>query len=167
MKNSLLSLLLLTSASLLSGCGEREAADDIINPPRSEEAARVLSGEEAIAGADIPTLDPATMVDAEIAKVLGSPAQCTFRYTSAGKPILALKGTPGGTATTAVLKVNAHLVELQPAGGDGNLVLTSGPISVTLSADDVQAEEKVEADMVFAIGESLRVGYSGYYQCGG
>jgi hypothetical protein len=58
-------------------------------------------------------------------------------------------------------------VELQPAGGDGNLVLTSGPISVTLSADDVQAEEKVEADMVFAIGESLRVGYSGYYQCGG
>ncbi|WP_430256765.1 hypothetical protein [Neorhizobium sp. DAR64872/K0K18] len=42
MKNSLLSLLLLTSASLLSGCGEREAADDIISPPRSEEAARVL-----------------------------------------------------------------------------------------------------------------------------
>ncbi|HCL64574.1 MAG TPA: DUF305 domain-containing protein, partial [Rhizobium sp.] len=43
----------------------------------------------------------------------------------------------------------------------------SGPISVTLSVDEVQAGEKVEADMVFAIGESLRVGYSGYYQCGG
>ncbi|MFN7023363.1 MAG: hypothetical protein ACK4QP_02315 [Pseudorhizobium sp.] len=167
MMNTFLSLLLLASASFLSGCGEQDAADDIIDPPRAEEPVRLVSGDEAIAGADIPTLDPATMVDAQIAKVLGSPAQCTFRYTSAGKPVLALNRTTGNAATTAVVKVNGHLVELRPANGDGNLVLASGPISVTLSAGDGQSKEKVEADMVFSSSDSLRVGYSGYYQCSG
>ncbi|MCJ8518538.1 hypothetical protein ABID21_001139 [Pseudorhizobium tarimense] len=167
MKNSLLSLLLLTSASLLSGCGEQEAADDIIDPPRAEEVARVVPGEEAIAGADIPTLDPATMVDAEMAKVLGQPTKCTFRYTSAGKPVFALNGTPDNSATTAVVKVNGHLVELRPSGGDGNLVFGSGPVVVSLSVPGGDPEGKVDAAMSFTVDDTLRVGYKGYFQCAG
>ena len=160
----LLTGVVLGTAAFLSGCGEQEPADDIINPPRPAEVAALVSAEEAISGANVPTLDPAPMNDAEVAKVLGQPAQCTFRYTSFGKPVLALQGAPGSSEARAVLKVNGDLVELKPLG-DGRL--SSGPITVTLSPAEEAPGEMVEAGMFFEIGESLGVGYQGYHQCGG
>ena len=86
---------ILLMAGLLAACGN-EAADDVTDPMSGEETPTVLPAGEAIAGAKVATLDPATMVDAEIQTVLGGPPRCVFRYTSFGKPVLALGGGADG-----------------------------------------------------------------------
>lgn len=155
----------------LAGCGEGEAPDDAapLHPP---DIAFVKPAAQALAGAHIPTLDPGTLNTAEIAKVLGTRPLCSFRYTSTGRPVMAAGLGPDGKPEAGVIKLNGSLVPLQPAPAatglaPGGLVLQDGP--VRLQVEPVQSREiglePVEADMVFEIGEMLRVGYGGYMEC--
>nr|CCD31947.1 V-type H(+)-translocating pyrophosphatase [Methylocystis sp. SC2] len=162
-------------APFLASCAESDAPDDEANPARSAEIPRILSAEEALAGAHIPTVDPATLNDAEIRKVLGPSPHCVFRYTSSGKPVLALANRPAASQVTGVLKLNGSLIRLQLANGgadrpEDTLGMTAGSVRAGLTplaakGLDGRASERREMNLVFEIDSRLKVGYRGYFSC--
>lgn len=155
--------------AILSGCSEASAPDDETKPARAEKIPRLVPAAEALSGADIPTLDPSMMNDAEIRTALGDATYCEFRYTSAGKPVLALLPSPGGDQAAAVIKLGGKLVTLKPGGGGNGTSFAADRIHVTLSPMKGEAENNPaklrDADMVFEVGEELRAGFRGYYKC--
>jgi hypothetical protein len=162
--------------ALLPGCSENEAPDEELHPVKALDIARIMPAKEALAGAHVPTLDPATMHEADIRKALKTGPRCDFRYTTNGKPVLAISHS-GETAGSAVVKLNGQLVMLTPGstGGSGEqftpLVMVADPVRVTVNPE--QREEvgdranvrRREANMIFEIAQSLRVGYRGYLDC--
>lgn len=156
---------------IFAGCSESDAPDDELNPVSVPEVARIVPASEALAGAQVPSLDPATMNAAEIEKALGTGPHCEFRYTNEGKPVLAVKALSDGNAAVGVVKLSGSLVILRAASASGDLVLQAGEVHVALAPDlEEQVEEPDdaqarEATVVFEVGNSLRVGYRGYYKC--
>ncbi|MGE0370685.1 MAG: DUF6692 family protein [Gammaproteobacteria bacterium] len=161
----------------LAACDQDDAPDDVIQHPQASGIARIASADEALANAQIARLDPATMNDAEIRKAVGTGPRCVFRYTSEGKPVLAVSSQPDGSPRVGVVKLNGYLVRLdaaadeEPARAGDTLRVIAGPIRMTISPDPREAAadgngvQHRETDMVFEIGESLRVGYHGYVGC--
>ncbi|MGE0372939.1 MAG: DUF6692 family protein [Gammaproteobacteria bacterium] len=161
----------------LVACDQDDAPDDVVQHPRASEIARIGSADEALANAAIARLDPATMNDAEIRKAVGTGPRCVFRYTSAGKPVLAVSSQPDGSPRVGVAKLNGYLVRLdaaadkEPARAGDTLRVSAGPIRMTINPDPREAAadrngvQRRETDMVFEIGEDLRVGYRGYLGC--
>ena len=173
-RSGLLSLVVI--AGLVSACEENPAPDDVVNHPRAPEIARIVSAEEALAGAHLPALDPATMVGAEIRQAIGSGPRCDYRYTTAGRPVLALPGSPKQAEAAGVIKLNGNLVILSsvPDGSLeklGGFALAAGAIRMAVTpdvGDDRQTTEGVRrraATAIFEVGEELRVGYRGYLDC--
>ncbi|MCJ8519762.1 hypothetical protein ABID21_002503 [Pseudorhizobium tarimense] len=160
---STLKLFVVAAPAVLAGCGENAAPDDMVNPPRAEEVAPIVPASEAVSGADVPTLDPATMVDAEIAKVLGGPPGCTFRYTSAGNPVLALGAGDG--PITGAMKLAGKMIRLSATVAEGGVRAEDPPVRISVNPEGDPRGGSVEAEMVFEIGDQLRVGYGGYLQC--
>lgn len=164
----------LLALGLLAGCGQSDAPDDKLQPVQSTQVARIMPPEEVLEGANIPTLDPHTMVEAEVGRAIGDGARCEFRYTGAGGPVLAVS-TPGdGAAESGVLKLNGGLVLLEPADGPGEregVLLAAGPIRATVSPDrsdepeELNGARRQEGDMIFEIRDQLRVGYRGFLDC--
>lgn len=156
----------LAGLGLLAGCSESDAPDDDLTAIRAPGIARIVPASEAISGAHIPTLDPAPMNDAEILKALGEGPHCEFRYTSTGKPVLAVKARPNGAAQ-GVVKLNGHLVVLQSAPAENATVLEADRVRMTLTPDPGEKADgsQVEATSIFEIGNDLRAGYRGYYDC--
>lgn len=151
--------------AVLAGCGGNQAPDDNLAALHAPEIARIAPVSEALAGAHIPTLDPATMNDAEITKALGAGPLCEFRYTSDSRPVLAWKASPN-SAAAGVVKLNGHLVILESAS-TRNLVLTAEPVRLTVNPDREGTGPAVEeANVLFEVGSTLNVGYRGYYKCG-
>lgn len=163
MLSTKLKLLIVAAPAVLAGCGESAAPDDVVNPPRNEEVAPIVPSGEAVSGADIATLDPATMVDAEISKVLGGPPACTFRYTSAGKPVFAMDAIEG--PATAAMKLNGKMLRLPAAVSEDGFRVADPPVRLSVNPEGDPRGGSVEAEMVFEIGEQLRVGYRGYLHC--
>lgn len=161
------------SAVLLSGCGQNEAPDDA--PAPAPEIVRVEPAAQALAGAHIRMLDLATMNDAEILKVVGPRPHCTFRYTGSGKPVLVAGLDAGGSPEVGVVKLNGKLVPLQPdrvATGlkPGGFVLAAQPVRLRVQPDrpvepGAGPGERTEAELLFEVGQELKVGYSGYFEC--
>jgi hypothetical protein len=166
---------LLAAVVALAGC-DRDPPDDALGQPRAHEVVRVAPAEEALGNAVVATLDPETMNDAEIRQGLRPGRQCLFRYTSTGKPVLAVGVPADGQGTGGVVKLNGHLVLLaaDPSGeaGDGSLRLGAGPVRITLSPGPAPSAAREgdggaarEADMVFEVADRLKVGYRGYLGC--
>lgn len=123
-----------------------------------------------LAGAEVAKLDPAPMNGAEIQKALGTGARCEFRYTSTGRPVLAMKASSDAAAGEGLVKLNGHLVRLMPVTSDGALRFSADDVSFTLrppgqEADEGADAEARQADAVFQIGSTLSAGYRGYYRC--
>lgn len=159
---------------LLGACSQSEVPDDA--PPQAPPIVRVSTAEQALQGANLPTVDPSTMNDAEIRKIIGSRAYCAFRYTSTGKPVAVVGLDQGGRLELGVLKLDGSLVTLAPdpdaaSRRTGDFALAAGPVRLGIHADPQelssarQAAGQVEADMRFEIGEELDVGYRGYLEC--
>lgn len=158
----------------LAGCGQNDAPDDAAS--RAPEVARVKAAAQALEGAHVPMLDPATMNDAEIRKVIGTGRHCTFRYTSTGKPVVAFRVDQGASPMMGVVKFNGSLVALNPEPAvvpdkAARLVLVADPVRLSVQpyaqtiTSAKQNADKVEAEMVFEIGQELKVGYGGYLEC--
>lgn len=168
--------LLLMLVAPVAACGESGAPDDVVDSIMAPEIAKVVSAEKAVSGAQIATLDPATMNDAELRKTIGTGARCEFRYTTTGRPVLAASMQPNEPPSDGVLKVNGNLVTLSPAASEaaaepnGTIRLAAGSIHVVVAPGPDDWEERGdslrrEANMLFQIGDSLRVGYRGYWDC--
>lgn len=153
-----------------AGCGS-EAPDDKLNPTRAQESPRLVSAQEALDTVETSTLDPHTMNDAEIRKVLGKGRFCAFRYVSDGKPVLAWKRQAGESNAVAVVKLNGVLVRLHnnAAKSANEFVADAVRLIVTSSGANQterrSAERPQEAKLVFEIDQQLRVGYGGYSVC--
>lgn len=153
----------------VGACGQHEAPDDELHPARASDAPQLVSAEEALSGAHIPTIDPATMNDAEVRKALGAQPFCAFSYVSDGNPVLALSAAQAGRASQAVVKLNGRLVALESlsdtpreaAFGAGNVTLS---VSARSDAALGRGSEQ-QADLVLTVGEQLKVGYGGYFAC--
>lgn len=161
-------MLLLLAMAALPGCDGSDAFDDDVRVERPPQIARILPADQAIAGAHIPTLDPHTLKDAEIRLAIGPGPLCSFHYTRAGPPVLAVRGPSEGGP--GVLKVNGNLVVLQPEAAapesGERMRLAAAPMRVTLApAGKAASGAWREADMVFEIGDALRVGYRGHVAC--
>jgi hypothetical protein len=116
------------------------------------------------------------MHEAEIRKALEPGPWCNFRYTTSGKPVLAFNVQSDGQASSGVVKLNGHLVVLKPASsagaaeGNGELRLLADPVHMSVIPDarnqaiEDNARRK-EANAIFEVGESLKVGYRGYLDC--
>jgi hypothetical protein len=156
---------------------ETDVPDDELHPVKGSQVARILPAKEALDGAHVPTLGPATMHEAEIRKALDPGPRCDFRYTTRGNPVLAVALRPGSEASAGVVKLNGHLVFLKSTSdagttdGNGEFVLAADPVRMAVIPDaDVQVIERRnvqrrEANAIFEVGRSLRVGYRGYLDC--
>jgi hypothetical protein len=154
--------------ALLGGCND-SAPDDETNPVRAEKISRIVPASEALSRAYLPKLDLTKMDDAEIRKALGAGPRCEFRYTSYGKPVLALRDSGGESGRHAVIKLHDDLVLLQ-RDGSGRPALMAEGIRVTLTGPrsrqpPPKAAGRQEADLVLEAGDSLKAGYRGYYSC--
>lgn len=154
------------AALLAAACDNRPPPDDKVGAPPPH-AARLVSADEALAGANVPTLDPATMDAAEVARVLGPGPRCEFRYVSGGKPVLAIAAAPDAAAA-AVVKLNGDLVALTASDPR---TFGAGPVHLRLSdlpeAADAGRDRPRPATLTFRAGQELQVGYGGYYVCPG
>lgn len=155
------------AALLIAGCGERPAPDDQVGPPPAPKAPRLVDAASVVSGAHVAALDPATMHEAEIERVIGGGPRCVFRYTSGGKPVLAIPAAPAAGAA-AVIKLEGDLIALQRTAEH---TFAAGPVRLTLSdlpeAGGDRSDRPRPATLVFRVGEDLRVGYGGYYNCPG
>jgi hypothetical protein len=161
---------------MFAGCSESDAPDDEVDRLRPPEIARIVSAEEALTGIQVSTLDPATMNDAEIRNALGTGPQCAFRYTIAGRPVIAASMQPNELPSGGMIKLNGNMVALSPTSSDdaggpsGTFLLVAGPIRITVTPDREREEGRDvvlrrEANLVFEVGQSLKVGYRGYLDC--
>ncbi len=158
---------------MLSACvdpaGPAAPEDARAAPP----AARLVAADRAIHTAEIATIDPATLQDAEIDKVIGAGADCRFSYTRAGGPVLAAAATAGGRG---VMKLNGALIELRvetaPRSEDDALALVADGVRATVAPlPRVGARRgrfrRANAEMRFELDEGLTAGYHGFYACSG
>jgi hypothetical protein len=165
------------AVGLLSACGDNQAPDDALTAIKAPEITRIVPAKEALIGAHIPTLDPATMQEAEIRKALEAGPRCDFHYTTRGQPVLAIGLRPDGSTSGGVVKLNGSLIALSPASspassnGENGFSLAADPVRMTVTPDArVQVVERTnvrrrEANATFEVGQSLRVGYRGYLDC--
>ncbi|NDV89337.1 hypothetical protein GTW51_21985 [Aurantimonas aggregata] len=70
--------LVMVAVASLAACGGDTAPDDETNPVGGPEAARVVSPEELLAGANVPQIDLSPMNEAEIRQVGIGPRVCHF-----------------------------------------------------------------------------------------
>ena len=158
----------------LTACGGAAPGEGMETAMAPEPMPEVVSAIEAVTSAAIPAVDPESMHDAEIDKVLGSQSYCGFSYSTDGGPILA--GTADdGTAGRAVVKIHGRLVELALAAGSPDTLEdvlrynTDGiDIAVRLlskNGTETIGPKKQEAEMIFELEQGLTVGYRGWYRC--
>jgi hypothetical protein len=171
-------LVAMVVSGLAVGCEDSGLPDDKVNQPQSHVVAKIVPASEALTGAHIPTLDPMTMAEAAVSKVIGGDGpRCEFRYTTAGAAALAMSTTADGDVHEGVVKVNGSLVALAPVSTDlagrrpGSTMLAADPIRLTINADrgnewkPLAGVSRHEATMIFEIGSDLKVGYRGYLDC--
>ncbi|MBB4658133.1 hypothetical protein [Parvularcula dongshanensis] len=164
------------AAFLLAACGGPAPGEGMDAPMASEPVPEVVPARDAVMTADIPTIDPGTMNEAEIEKVLPEGPRCSFVYTAASPPVLAGALPAGGGPARGVVKIHGRLVALEGAVQDfdalrGGTRFASGDVSLEVSPDP-QKEGRVRdgvrrrpADMVFRLEEGLTVGYRGWWRC--
>jgi hypothetical protein len=161
-------LALLAALVALAGCSEANAPDDQTQPVEAPKISRIVPPSEVLAGAHIPTLDPAKMDGSEIRKALGAGPYCEFKYTSTSEPVLAMNPLPAGGQAGAVIKLNDNLVVLRSESAGPQTVLSAEGIRITLRPEEAQSNEagrQRPADMVFEVADGLKAGYRGYYRC--
>ena len=128
-------------------------------------SASVMTLDEALATADLPSLDPQFMTDDEIALGLSGGTTCRFTYTEGSRPVLAL-----ASDGAALMKISGDLVQLQAdpaslargptAAAAGVSMAVNGPTGDLLAGDGER-----DAVLTMSLDRGMTVGYSGFYDC--
>lgn len=142
-------------------------------PLAEEPMPEVVSAEEAIQSPNIPAIDPLTMHESEVQKVVPAGPRCSFAYTAASPPVLVGATDRQTNRLIGVVKLHGRLVELTANQADPLEALATGP---TFTADGLRLAVEPEpatggtgrrpANMHFEIlEEGLLIGYRGWYSC--
>ena len=132
-------------------------------------AAAVVTLDEALATADLPSLDPQFMSQTELSEGLASGARCTFTYTEGSPPVLALAADG-----SALVKISGDLVRLkaEPASLASGPTASAPGITMEIRGAGEEALGDVEgartrAALMMTLERGLTVGYVGTYGCAG
>lgn len=174
-------ILLLSAVTLgtafLTGCGDPAPGEGMENSMMQEPSPEVMGAQQAINSPDISAIDPQTMEQAEVEKVLGDVPYCGYRYTAESPPILAISDTDQGQGSQAVTKIHGRLVELSADQNPGyenlkkGLVLTAEGMEMRVVSDGEREPESakpgelVTAELHFSLQQGLNIGYLGWYEC--
>jgi hypothetical protein len=142
-------------------------AEDGKQPMSPKTPAPVVDSiEAALAGAEVPVLDPEFLTPENKSAALPEGAACTFVYTPASQPVLAFSSS--STGALAAIKLSGDVVRIE---GDSLGGYASGDLSLTLVGRDGRevAEltdiELPEVILELAISDELQAGYMGYLRC--
>lgn len=164
-------------AGFLAGCGDPAPGEGMRTPMMQGPSPEVVGAQKAVSSPDIPAIDPQTMEQAEIEKVLGDVPYCGYRYTAESPPILAISDTDQGQGSQAVTKIHGRLVELSADQNPGyenlkkGLVLTAEGMEMRVVSDgesepeSAKPGELVTAELHFSLQQGLNIGYLGWYEC--
>ncbi|WP_346796787.1 hypothetical protein R5M92_15085 [Halomonas sp. Bachu 37] len=159
--------------ALFGGYGDSATADTK-NSTMQGPSPEVVGAQEAVQSPDIPAIDPQTMEDAEIAKVLGDVSYCAYRYTAESLPILAISNADHSEEPLGVTKIHGRLVELSADKAPGyesleeGLKLSAEGLEMRVASDSEEKPESgelIEAELHFSLEQGLTVGYLGWYEC--
>ncbi|WP_417422509.1 hypothetical protein [Halomonas sp.] len=175
-RKTLLFSAVLSGLALLGGCGDVATADATKKSTMQGPSPEVVGAQEAVQSPDIPAIDPQTMEDAEITKVLGDVSYCAYRYTAESLPILAISNTEQGEGLRGVTKIHGRLVELSVFKAPGyenlqeGLQLSAEGLEMRVTSDheglsEATSEDLIEAELHFSLEQGLTVGYLGWYEC--
>lgn len=162
-------------ALLLTACGDPAPGAGMKEPLMRPPLPEVVSGREAINSPDIASIDPQTLDQSEVDKVLGPGPFCNFAYTAESPPVVAIKHDGESGLARGVVKIHGKLVQLSSEPMAGYSALGAGAslaadninVVVALGKDgDVEPNgEKAIADLHFELAQGLKVGYRGWYTC--
>lgn len=164
-------------AAFLAGCGDPAPEEGMKKPMMSGPSPELVGAQEAVSSPDIPAIDPQTMEQAEIEKVLGNVSYCTYRYTAESPPILAIGNVAESEGYRAVTKIHGRLVELSSDQKPGyenvkeGLVFTAEGLEMRMVSDgeeqlaSAKPGELVTAELHFSLQQGLNIGYLGWYEC--
>ncbi len=167
-----LCVILVSGIGIIS-CGNPPLDKAVGTPKAPKPSPEIVSAQEAVQSPDIPTIDPMTLDDAEVDKVLAKTPRCSFSYTAASQPVFVM-GT-NADSVAGVIKLHGKLVKLSgseissdnlPNGG----IFIAEPITITIEplqkeVKTSQNEQNVQAEMHFELRQGLKVGYEGWIKC--
>ncbi|MBX7271808.1 MULTISPECIES: DUF6692 family protein [Pseudomonadaceae] len=165
-----------TFALALTACGDPAPGEGLDKPTMRPPLPEVVSARDAIGSPDIPSIDPQTLDQAEVDKVLGSGPYCTFVYTAESPPVVAIKHDGESGGAKGVIKIHGKLVQLSSEPTQGYSALFGGAslaaesinVNVALGKDGAVQKptgEKSIADLNFELDQGLMIGYRGWYAC--
>jgi hypothetical protein len=131
-------------------------------------SAEEMPASEAVRTADLTKTDLEPITDAELHRMRGSGPFCRFAYAPDDAPVAAATA-PAAGADRAVIKLHGRLVSMnvryQTLVGDG-FELSSDDVTVVAAPyEGAAGDEAREAEARLRIGQSLDVGYGGFYSC--
>ena len=125
---------------------------------------------DALRLANLEQTDLESMSEADVQRMLGSSSVCRFAYSPGSEPVAAATMPADGGAGRGVIKVHGRLVAMTAmytSGPGGGFQLSGGEVTVTASSlDSSEGTEPQAAEAHLRIGETLEVGYDGFYDCG-
>lgn len=160
---------------LATGCGDPEPGEGMAKSMAEKTLPEIVSASTAIQSPDIPKIDPGTLDEAEIEKVIPPGPRCEFSYTADSPPVVAA-GIGADAAIQGVIKIHGRLVRMKAGDMKNFESLVSGG---TFIADEVEFAVKPEmkagearggdrrwpAEALFTIRDEHSVGYYGWYAC--
>lgn len=158
---------------VVTGCDNPAPGEGMPKPLAEAPEPKLVSASEALHSPDLTAVDPGTLDQAEILKVVPPGPRCSFRYTDGSSPVLAGALVTGSTTAKGVVKLHGRLVEVtaQSVGSlealaDGATFTAEGlRLTVIPEGDEVEPGQRRVANLEFELEQGLLVGYRGWYTC--
>lgn len=167
----------LSTTLLLAACGDPAPGEGMEKLPIEEPMPKVVPAPEAVQSPDIASIDPTTMEEAEIDKVIPQGPRCRFAYTAASRPILAAGIAAERGIALGVIKIHGRLIEVTASEmsefktlADGAIFTADGlRLEVSPIPNEAGTRQKDKwrrpSHLRFELEQGLRVDYRGWYTC--
>lgn len=163
--------LILPSTLLMNACDNPAPGEGMPKPLAKGPMPEVVSANEALRSPDLTAVDPGTLNQAEVEKVLPSGPRCSYSYTEDSPPILVAVPLMETPQAKGLVKLHSRLVEVRAQSVTGVESLAQGAtfrtegLSITIEPEGDAFAERTSANMKFQLDQGLLVGYRGWYDC--